>query len=399
MWYKGKFTADTVKIDLKKKFIETFSDEEVEYNAWNDLIEKDLAAESKTWESAMVILAKEEKYEKIVNTIPVIPTSIKTIVKEIEPIERLILKFDELRLNLNNKEKNSVLPQDNRNRYYENKCSLCNRVGHKSDTLRIVEPEYINKGEFVHKEKPRIKERRLVDIKLSESSSPCSIVNNLSEAKADLSLSQILQVEPSVRKELMGLCKRVELKEIGELGIEERTNTNCRGLISIFNERHWEILDKGAACSVMSESLMISLGLEVYNSDDQIIVTADGTRHNPLGTISKLPIKIANYSLPVDFLVLKIKKTLLILGTDCFSKYNDILDLKSKELVLEAHNADIVLKIYTNTPHRRVHEDVEIFGIGVKFKESMDNQEISVKISEVIDYYQQIFVNDLNELT
>ncbi|OMJ11013.1 hypothetical protein AYI70_g9967 [Smittium culicis] len=423
MWYKGNVTADTVWIDLKKKFIETFSDEEVESAAWNDLIaytseakdtieiagdltklftkanvtsaseklrfllrslntkqkRKVLTAESKTWESAMIILAKEEKLEKIVNTIPVVPTSVKTIVKEIDPIERLILKFDELSVSLLNKEKNSVLPQDNRNRYYENKCSLCNRVGHKSDTcnirrnnnyqysseknldsiktghgnlknvncieltedipsekdiflaekrnsahdnsakqkrVRILEPESINKGEFVLKERPRIQERRPVDIKLSESSSRYSIGNNLAEAKADLSLSQLLQVAPSVRKGLMGLCKRVELKEIGELGIEERTNTNCRGLISIFNDRHWAILDTGAACSVMSESLMISLGLEVDNSDDQIIVTADGTRHNPLGTISKLPIKIANYSFPVDVLVLKINKPLLILGTD-----------------------------------------------------------------------------------
>ncbi|OMJ23666.1 hypothetical protein AYI70_g2111 [Smittium culicis] len=133
-------------------------------------------------------------------------------------------------------------------------------------------------------------------------------------------------------------------------------NTNCRGLIKLFKERYWTVLDTGAACSVISSALMNEIDLEIDDKDTQTVVTADGSRHNTIGSISNLPIKIANYAFPCDTLVLELSKPLIILGTDWFSRYNAVIDLKSKELVLEKPKVDVVMKLYTSKPNKRVYD-------------------------------------------
>ncbi|OMJ29424.1 hypothetical protein AYI69_g1074 [Smittium culicis] len=163
----------------------------------------------------------------------------------------------------------------------------------------------------------------------------------------------------------MGLCRKVEAKEVNEVYFGEHNNTNCRGLVTIFNKKYWAVLDTGAACSVISDKILIELGIEVDNNSDQVIVTEDGTRHNTIGTVTSVPISVASYKFPCDVLVLRIKKPIFILGTDWFNKFNAILDIKSKELILESTAVDLVLKLYTNAPNRRVYEEVEIFGVAV----------------------------------
>ncbi|OMJ12684.1 DNA damage-inducible protein 1 [Smittium culicis] len=507
MWHKGICSSITDWASLKDKFIKTFKDEEIETAAWNELVsyacrEKDtieitgdlsrlfekakitssteklrfllrslspkqkrkvLSVECRTFEAAMDILVKNERLDKVIKDIPMSDTQTKNIVKDIDPMDSFITRFEALSVNLINKVEQSQVAMENQKRYYDSNCSICNRFGHKSDScyqrrnnfkestnkmtgglapndnkfkgincIEVLKPEISEKDIFVAekraqseeisekskrtrifdtanndqiiKERPRIQEIKPVEIKLSEAIAPYSIRDNLSEANANLSISQLLQVSPSVRRELMSLCKRVETKEVDKIELDEISNTNCRGLVSIFGKRHWAILDTGAACSVISETMMQEIGLEVDANDNQIIITADGTRHNTLGTISSVPIKIANYSFPADVLVIKVNKPMLILGTDWFTRYRAVLDLKSKELVLEAPNADVVLKLYTKTPHKRIYEEIEIFGIAIE-KDHNDICHFETKdintliISDVLDKFHDLFVSDMSELT
>ncbi|OMJ23519.1 hypothetical protein AYI70_g2221 [Smittium culicis] len=285
------------------------------------------------------------------------------------------------------KEKNTELDL-----FMAEKRSTPDSLPDKPKRLRVVDSEPILKAPELVKKRHRVQERKPIEIKLSEDTVPYSISENLADTKAELSISQLLKVVPSVRRELLSLYKRVETKELGRLEFEERANTNCRGLVTIFVKRHWAILDTGAECSVMSESMKIEMGLEVDTNDNQIIVTADGTRHNAYGTISGVPIKIANYSFPADILVLKAVKPMLILGTEWFSKYNAVLDLKSKELVLEANNADIVLKLYTKIPNKRIYEEIEIFGFGIETNRTAQQDPQEKEISKVIDNFSDLFV-------
>ncbi|OMJ19736.1 hypothetical protein AYI70_g4543 [Smittium culicis] len=148
------------------------------------------------------------------------------------------------------------------------KSSTPDSLPDKPKRLRVVDSEPILKAPELVKKRPRVQERKPIEIKLSEDTVPYSISENLADTKAELSISQLLKVAPSVRRELLSRYKRVETKELGRLEFEERANTNCRGLVTIFGKRHWAILDTGAAFSVMSESMMIEMGLEVDTNDN-----------------------------------------------------------------------------------------------------------------------------------
>ncbi|OMJ09059.1 hypothetical protein AYI69_g10832 [Smittium culicis] len=118
--------------------------------------------------------------------------------------------------------------------FVDEKRAQSEEISEKSKRTRIVDTA--NNDQII-KERPRIQERKPVEIKLSEAIAPYLIRNNLSEANANLSISQLLQVSPSVRRELMSLCKRVETKEVDKIELDEISNTNCRGLVSIFGKR------------------------------------------------------------------------------------------------------------------------------------------------------------------
>ncbi|OMJ21169.1 hypothetical protein AYI70_g3633 [Smittium culicis] len=408
----------------------------------------------------MLIIAKEEKLEREINSKPISIKESRTFVKEQDPLELLIKKFDELSVNLLNKESKMAYPNTEaitKNNWYQNRsyerCTICSRNGHRTEQcsykksppiesnnksidsaqkqpvrsqevscLEIEVEKTVDYDCFAAEKRnlttetpdknkrpkvfetspsedayrPRIQERRPQEIKLSETTIPYSISKNLSETKAELSISQLLQVAPSIRKELMGLCRKVETKEINELDLGEPNNTNCRGLITIFNKKYWAVLDTGAACSVISDKLMEELGLEVDQNSDQIIVTADGTRHNTMGTISSVPISIANYKFPCDVLVLKIDKPILILGTDWFNKFDAILDIESKELILEALAVGVVIKLYINTPNRRVYEEVEVFGVAVE-KEYQKPEKTPAEFEKLQSTFNGLFVENLSE--
>ncbi|OMJ16932.1 hypothetical protein AYI69_g7642 [Smittium culicis] len=131
------------------------------------------------------------------------------------------------------------------------------------------------------KDRPKIQSRRPAEIKLSVNSTPYSIGQNLSTTIADLSLAQLLQVAPSLRNELLNLCKRSDPKDLDKVETEESPNTNCRGIVKMFEEKYWAILDTGAACSVISTALMKQIGLEVDSVDSQ----ANGSQNIMLSSI------------------------------------------------------------------------------------------------------------------
>ncbi|OMJ08794.1 hypothetical protein AYI69_g10929 [Smittium culicis] len=239
------------------------------------------------------------------------------------------------------------------------------KLGNTPKRTRVVDkaPSSSELEEFVSK--PRAQSRKPAAIKLSQNSTPYSIGHDLANSKVDLSYSQLLQVAPSVRSELIGLCKKQDVKELSNVESEVSNNTNCRGIVKIFDDRHWAVLDTGAACSVMSTALLKEIGLEVDSDSYQTVITADGTRHTTLGTVTQIPIEIANYKFPCDILIMDLDKPILILGTEWFSKYNAVLDLKSKELILEKPDVDVVLKLYTSKPKRIVRDEYEVYGIGI----------------------------------
>ncbi|OMJ24835.1 Pol polyprotein [Smittium culicis] len=449
LYAKAKIVTDAEKI---KYLMKSLSPEKK-----RKLLENSI----ETFEDALEVLAKE-KYEKIINSKNDPMVEVKNSIKEVDVMKKLIDRFDGLSLNLLNREKElaSLIKSTQeklQNKSYSNyKCFNCDKYGHSAEYCknpprsrqfkdsnylknnsekevnkdlncleldlyenevfiaekrnindtsakpnkrnRIVDPEPTRIEMAEYADKPIIQSRKPATIKLSQNTIPYSIGKDLANSKADLSYSQLLQVAPSVRNELIGLCKKQDTKELSNVETEESNNTNCRGIVKIFDDRHWAVLDTGAACSVMSTALMKEIGLEVDSESYQTVITADGTRHSTLGVVSQVPIEIANYDFPCDVLIMDLKKPILILGTEWFSKYNAILDLKSKELILEKPDVDVVLKLYTNKPKRIVRDEYEVFGIGVS-KETSNKVSIPNVFSDLIKEYSSLFASDLSELT
>ncbi|OMJ24272.1 hypothetical protein AYI69_g4693 [Smittium culicis] len=134
-------------------------------------------------------------------------------------------------------------------------------------------------------------------------------------------------------------------------------NTTCRVLVKIFNDRYRAMLDAGVACSMISTAFMEEIGLELDEKSDQVVLTADGTKHSTLGSVTGLPIKVAKYSFPCKALVLEFAKHLLIKGTDWFSIYNDVIYIKSKDIILEKLEVEVVMRLYINKPNYRIRDE------------------------------------------
>ncbi|OMJ13527.1 hypothetical protein AYI69_g8973 [Smittium culicis] len=97
-------------------------------------------AEAKTWESAILIIAKEEKLEREINSIPSSIKQSRNFVKDQDLLEVLLRKFDELSVNLLNKEIKMAHPSsevNTKNDWYQirsyDRRTICKRNGHRSD--------------------------------------------------------------------------------------------------------------------------------------------------------------------------------------------------------------------------------------------------------------------------
>ncbi|OMJ23116.1 hypothetical protein AYI69_g5110, partial [Smittium culicis] len=190
---------------------------------------------------------------------------------------------------------------------------------------------------------PQVKVRRRKEIKLSETTDKYSIKDDLEKLLPNINMAQLLNVSPVVRKELVDLFKKIEAKEVNSIERERFSVTNCKALVEIFGSHYLTIMDTGAACSIITTGLLEELGLEADSNPSQIIVTADGTKHETTGKVSNVPLKIAGFIFPVDLLVMEKSANSLILGTDWLIYHKATLDLNKEELILPVDDLENIL--------------------------------------------------------
>ncbi|OMJ09134.1 hypothetical protein AYI69_g10799 [Smittium culicis] len=130
-----------------------------------------------------------------------------------------------------------------------------------------------------------VRKRNDFGIRMEDSIDRYSIKSDLTLNKPKINFAQLLQASPAIRTELLNLCKRVEVKNFNSIDNRSDNVTNCKAIVEIFGNYYWAIMDTGAACSVISEELLEELGLGPDFVNNQVIVTADGTKHATLGGI------------------------------------------------------------------------------------------------------------------
>ncbi|OMJ11773.1 Gag-Pol polyprotein [Smittium culicis] len=248
---------------------------------------------------------------------------------------------------------------------------------------------------------PASRVRRKMDIKLAGSTDKYSIRSDLESLNPNINLAQLLNASPSIRKEFLDLFKKIESKEINSIAEDSFNVTNCKALIEIFDNHYVTVIDTGAACSIITMGLLEELGLESDSSQPQIIITADGTKHETMGKVSDVPVKIAGFVFPVDLLIMEKSANSLILGTDWLLKHKANIDLFKEELILPKEDLEVILSLSTKNPRKDRFEEneLEYFGIAKEIQVVHQNyKEPNKDAIKLIDKYRDIFVEDLLQL-
>ncbi|OMJ29938.1 hypothetical protein AYI69_g536 [Smittium culicis] len=182
--------------------------------------------------------------------------------------------------------------------------------------------EIVSETDVIKKSHLRL--RKSKNIRLTEKVEKYSIENDMLNMIPKINLAQLLNVSPQIRKDLSESFKKIETREVGYIEREYDNITSCRALVEIHGRHYDAVVDTGAACSVVTSGMLDTLGLEVDSPSTQIIVTADGTRHEALG---------------------KKEAKNLILGMDWFVDHDAVIDIKNSEIILLKNHYDVILSL------------------------------------------------------
>ncbi|OMH79788.1 Retrovirus-related Pol polyprotein from transposon, partial [Zancudomyces culisetae] len=262
--------------------------------------------------------------------------NVKDLVKDQKPYGQFLKMFDEMSVNLLNKDEEVV---DNKLKEAEiikqrsfgpRKliCYNCQQEGHtRNDCPQLVK-----------KPKPYVQPEDVAKtinyIKISDDVEPIqqdifSVEKRKSITEQDNDAPRRVG-RPRLQEQAQVRNTRVENQQ-GSLGAENIQKTVGRTNL-------WAVVDTGAACSVVSSSLIEEWDLELDTYNKQTIVTADGKRHTTL----------------VNLWVMERKEDILILGTDWLLEHRVSLNLRIPELRLPIENAEITTKLamFTNKSQR-----------------------------------------------
>ncbi|OMH83042.1 hypothetical protein AX774_g3457 [Zancudomyces culisetae] len=195
-----------------------------------------------------------------------------------------------------------------------------------------------------------------------------SLVEDLGRVKANISLPQLIEISPIVKSQLESFYNNIaKVRAINSICSEKVTN--CRTTIEILGTECLTVLDTGAACSVISRLLVEKLQYKVDASSAESIITADGARHNTLGKIHNLPIKIAEELFDTEVIIMNIPNNILILGIDWMRKYKANMDVQKQKITISKQYVTVELpfttdgEVQVNRSEKSSYKDIEIFGI------------------------------------
>ena len=191
---------------------------------------------------------------------------------------------------------------------------------------------------------PRIKSN-----KTSNPAEPYDLWNDLAGAKANISFGQLIQLAPSLRKQMREgatIQRRLRgVSKVHHLHEEEEIDPMVNGEEDYdFIEIEVEICDKqiphtivddGSNCNVMPWSTMNKLGLSITDPSFSTIRTADQGVCKPLGKINNLRVRSAGVDYILNFEVVPMKEEKgsypLLLGRSFLRKCGGIADWQAKK--------------------------------------------------------------------
>ncbi|XP_057760586.1 uncharacterized protein LOC130980965 [Arachis stenosperma] len=102
--------------------------------------------------------------------------------------------------------------------------------------------------------------------------------------------------------------------------------------------------DLGASINVIPLSLMKKLQINELRATGVIIQLADKTQKQAVGVVENVLVKVRNYFLPTDFVILDMKESYLhpiILGRPFLATSRALIDVEKGELILRIHDEQL----------------------------------------------------------
>ena len=155
------------------------------------------------------------------------------------------------------------------------------------------------------------------------------IVKQLEKQKVELTLSQVLQLDPKQKKKLLKALrkpKELDIKLVNQNLIPKTTVLECQ--VEIDGNDIPAIIDSGAAASIVTRDTIEQLGYEPEEASNCEIITATGERSKSLGRIRDFPITINGKQIPIDVEVMEADSYHLLLGNNWMTKAGAIYDWK-----------------------------------------------------------------------
>lgn len=100
--------------------------------------------------------------------------------------------------------------------------------------------------------------------------------------------------------------------------------------VQVKGEPFTAVIDTGAACSVVSRGFAEHVKEVIHPVETRPLQTADGSRHQPIGIVEDLPVKVQGVLHPANFSVIDRPDKLLILGMNWLRTYKAAVDLEKK---------------------------------------------------------------------
>ncbi|OMH80018.1 Retrovirus-related Pol polyprotein from transposon, partial [Zancudomyces culisetae] len=240
------------------------------------------------------------------------------------------------------------------------------------------------------------------EIRMAEGIQPFSLKDQLSTWCPTITFPQLMSVAPGLNTEMVNLCKKAKKSEINEIRFGLPRTTNCRIIVTVYNEDIWAVVDTGAACSVATPRLLEAWGLVADKEDDQVIITADGKKHYSLGKIKDVPLKIGDHRFHANLTIMQRKDDSLILGMDWLIQHHAELNIGKSELKLPLGKVALLVKLYTReTPDHVEYEGDELYMIIKEDTLDVNNDKryTDPRIEQLKQENMDIFADDIEQLT
>jgi len=118
------------------------------------------------------------------------------------------------------------------------------------------------------------------------------------------------------------------------------------------------LYDLGASINLMSLCLMKKLQINELTPTDVIIKLADKTQKQAIGVVENVLVKVGNYFLPTDFVILEMEENHIhpiILGRPFLATARALIDVERGELILKIHDEQLTFNVFK--PSQEVDHD------------------------------------------